>query len=97
MTDFDASVFQMIRLCGLRGLRGEEVLITLQIVSDVTYAWEIVDTAFTQEMQLGLKKDPSLVGKLRATFLKVWRADFLESGNLCVNCFCFYINNYAQC
>ena len=95
MTDFDASVFQMIRTAG-PNLK-EEVLIMLQIVSDVTYAWEIVNTAFTQEMQLGLKKDRSLVGKLRATFLKVWRADFLESGNLCVNCFCFYINNYAQC
>ena len=47
------------------------MLITLQLVSDVSYAWEIVDVAFTEQMQLGLKKDPSLVGKLRATFLKV--------------------------
>ena len=37
----------------------------------MSYAWEIVDSAFTSEMQIGLKKDPSLVGKLRATFLKV--------------------------
>jgi WASH complex subunit strumpellin len=54
----------------MAGLK-EEILITLQIVSDLSYAWEIVDPAFTDEMQMGLKKDPSLVGKLRSTFLKV--------------------------
>ena len=62
-----SNFFQIIRTAGLK----EEVLITLQLVSDVSYAWEIVDVAFTEQMQLGLKKDPSLVGKLRATFLKV--------------------------
>ncbi len=59
-------ISQIIRTAGLK----EDILITLQIVSDLSYAWEIVDSAFTSEMQIGLKKDPSLVGKLRATFLK---------------------------
>jgi len=59
-------ISQIIRTAGLK----EDILITLQIISDLSYAWEIVDSAFTSEMQIGLKKDPSLVGKLRATFLK---------------------------
>jgi WASH complex subunit strumpellin len=42
----------------------------LQIVGDLSYAWEIVDS-YTNIMQEGIKKDPSLVIKLRATFLKV--------------------------
>ncbi|KAK7873803.1 hypothetical protein R5R35_005787 [Gryllus longicercus] len=48
----------------------EEVLITLQIVGDLSYAWELVDT-YTSIMQDGIKQDPSLVIKLRATFLKL--------------------------
>ncbi len=56
----------MIRTAGIR----DDVLVTLTLVGDLTYAWEIVDT-FTVEMQEGIKKDASLVGKLRATFLKV--------------------------
>jgi hypothetical protein len=72
---------QIIRTAGLK----EEVLITLQIVSDLSYAWEIVDSVFTGEMQLGLKKDPSLVEKLRATFLKVNRTHLF--GILCLHLF----------
>jgi WASH complex subunit strumpellin len=56
-------------------------LITLQIVSDLSYAWEIVDPAFTDEMQMGLKKDPSLVGKLRSTFLKVCFVEKMRAEN----------------
>ncbi|RWS23664.1 WASH complex subunit strumpellin-like protein, partial [Leptotrombidium deliense] len=48
----------------------EDVLITLQIISDLSYAWEIVDS-YTVFMQQGIKQDPSLVIKLRATFLKL--------------------------
>lgn len=48
----------------------EEVLITLQIVGDLSYAWELVDS-YTSIMQDGIKEDPSLVIKLRATFLKL--------------------------
>lgn len=48
----------------------EDVLITLQMVADLSYAWEIVDS-YTKYMQEGIKRDPGLVIKLRATFLKV--------------------------
>ena len=56
----------MIRTINIK----EDVLITLQIVGDLSYAWEIVDS-YTSIMQEGIKEDPSLVIKLRATFLKV--------------------------
>ena len=56
----------MIRTAGLR----DDDLVTVQLVSDLSYAWELVDT-FTMDMQDGVKRDPVLVGKLRATFLKV--------------------------
>ncbi|XP_070556885.1 WASH complex subunit 5-like [Ptychodera flava] len=56
----------MIRTINIK----EEVLIQLQIIADVSYAWEIVDS-YTRYMQEGIKKDPSLVIKLRATFLKL--------------------------
>ncbi|CAG2161735.1 unnamed protein product [Oppiella nova] len=49
----------------------EDVLITLQIVGDLSYAWKIIDTSFTRYMQSGIKRDPTLVIKLRATFLKL--------------------------
>ena len=49
----------------------EEVLITLQIVGDLSYAWRIIDSCFTRYMQSGIKRDPTLVIKLRATFLKL--------------------------
>lgn len=48
----------------------DEVLIKMQIVGDLAYAWEIIDQ-YTSFMQQGIKKDPSLVIKLRATFLKL--------------------------
>ncbi|XP_077991105.1 WASH complex subunit 5-like [Glandiceps talaboti] len=56
----------MIRTINIK----EEVLITMQIVADVSYAWEIID-GYTKYMQEGIKRDPSLVIKLRATFLKL--------------------------
>ena len=56
----------MIRTAGIR----DDDLVTLQLVGDLSYAWELVDS-FTIDMQDGIKRDPSLVGKLRATFLKV--------------------------
>ncbi|KAI1284886.1 hypothetical protein HDE_12453 [Halotydeus destructor] len=48
----------------------DDVLITLQIVGDLAYAWDIIDH-YTIFMQQGIKKDPTLVIKLRATFLKL--------------------------
>jgi WASH complex subunit strumpellin len=56
----------MIRTVNIK----EDALITLQIVGVLSYAWEIVDS-HTSIMQEGIKKDPSLVIKLPATFLKV--------------------------
>ena len=56
----------MIRTAGIR----DDDLVTLQLVGDLSYAWELVDS-FTMDMQDGIKRDPALVGKLRATFLKV--------------------------
>ena len=58
---------QMIRIGGAK----ESLLITLQIIGDISYAWGDIIDNFTPHMQHGVKKDPSLVSKLRATFLKV--------------------------
>lgn len=66
LVDSRKILHQMIRMLGVR----EDVLITIQIVGDLSYAWEIVD-GYTIYMQQGIKKDPSLVIKLRATFLKL--------------------------
>ncbi|CAH1995491.1 unnamed protein product [Acanthoscelides obtectus] len=48
----------------------EDVLINLQIIGDISYAWELID-AYTLIMQSGIKKEPTLVIKLRAVFLKL--------------------------
>ena len=47
-----------------------KVLITLELVADLSYAWLLIDS-YTQFMQEFIKKQPSLTIKLRATFLKV--------------------------
>ena len=57
---------QMIRNMNIK----EDVLITLQIIGDLSYAWELIDS-FTPIMQLGIKREPTLVIKLRAIFLKL--------------------------
>ncbi|EEZ99542.1 WASH complex subunit strumpellin homolog-like Protein [Tribolium castaneum] len=57
---------QMIRNMNIK----EDVLITLQIIGDLSYAWELIDS-FTPIMQFGIKKEPTLVIKLRAIFLKL--------------------------
>ena len=56
----------MIRTAGIR----DDDLVTLQLVGDLSYAWELIDS-FTNDMQDGVKRNPAMVGKLRATFLKV--------------------------
>ncbi|VEN49154.1 unnamed protein product [Callosobruchus maculatus] len=48
----------------------EDVLINLQIIGDISYAWELID-AYTSIMQSGIKKEPTLVIQLRAVFLKL--------------------------
>lgn len=48
----------------------EDILINLDIVGDLSYAWQLIDS-YTKQMQDGIKENPSLVIKLRATFLKM--------------------------
>lgn len=57
---------QMLRASNVR----EDWLVTLQMIGDLSYAWNTIDS-LTPLMQRGIKDDPSLVSKLRATFLKV--------------------------
>ncbi|PIK50593.1 putative WASH complex subunit strumpellin-like [Apostichopus japonicus] len=57
---------QMIRTINIK----EEVLINMEIVADLSYAWIMIDS-FTRFMQQGIKTNPGLVIKLRATFLKL--------------------------
>ncbi|GJQ68756.1 hypothetical protein Trydic_g17288 [Trypoxylus dichotomus] len=57
---------QMIRTMNIK----EDVLVTMQVIGDVSYAWELIDY-YTEIMQLGIQKDPNLVIKLRAVFLKL--------------------------
>ncbi|KAJ8877566.1 hypothetical protein PR048_022021 [Dryococelus australis] len=78
LADTCSFLHQMIRTSNIK----EEVLITLHIVGDLSYAWEIIDL-YTTYMQEGIKKDPSLVIKLRATFLKL--ASALEIPLLRIN------------
>ena len=67
MSETKTHLKRLIRIAGAT----DDVLVSLQIVSDLGYAWGPVIDHFTPLMQHGVKKDPSLVGKLRATFLKV--------------------------
>jgi hypothetical protein len=57
---------QMIRTINIK----EEVLVTISFVADLSYAWELIDN-YTHYMQAGIKVEPQLVIKLRATFLKL--------------------------
>ena len=57
---------QMINTCNIR----EDSLVQLALVGDFSYALQLIDT-FTVEMQTIIKNKPSLVTKLRATFLKL--------------------------
>lgn len=66
LADTRKYLHQMIRIINIK----EEVLITIQIVADLSYAWHLMDS-YTSIMQEGIKKDPSLVIKVRATFLKM--------------------------
>ncbi|KAF4520181.1 hypothetical protein B566_EDAN003893 [Ephemera danica] len=60
----------------------EDWLVTLQMIADLSYAWHTIDS-LTPLMQQGIKKDPTLVSKLRATFLKLSSA--LETPLLRIN------------
>uniref|UniRef100_A0A4W6EII0 WASH complex subunit 5 n=1 Tax=Lates calcarifer TaxID=8187 RepID=A0A4W6EII0_LATCA len=66
LADTRKFLHQMIRTINIK----EEVLITMQIVGDLSYAWQIIDS-FTSIMQESIRVNPSMVTKLRATFLKL--------------------------
>ncbi|XP_046858069.1 WASH complex subunit 5-like [Xenia sp. Carnegie-2017] len=66
LADTRMFLHKMIRIINIK----EEVLIIIQLVADLSYAWIIIDS-YTSNMQSGIKKSPSLVRKLRATFLKM--------------------------
>lgn len=71
-------LYQMIQTINIK----EENLINLQIIGDLSYAWIIIDN-YTSIMQESIKKQPNLVSKLRATFLKL--ASALEIPLLRIN------------
>ncbi|EMP39475.1 WASH complex subunit strumpellin, partial [Chelonia mydas] len=66
LADTRRFLHQMIRTINIK----EEVLITMQIVGDLSYAWQLIDS-FTSIMQESIRASPSMVTKLRATFLKL--------------------------
>lgn len=70
----------MIRIVNVK----EEIMITVSVVSDISYAWEIIDNyvGYVQEGNiqvrvavsyrfLGIKQDPRVVIKLRSLVLKL--------------------------
>jgi len=61
-----AALNQMLRIVNVK----EEVLVTMQIVSDMAYGWQVIND-YVNSMQATIKRDPSNVLKLRATFLKL--------------------------
>lgn len=60
---------QMIHMLNIK----DDVLVTLQFISDLSYGWRAIDN-FTSIMQNSIKKQPNLVIRLRATFLKLGSA-----------------------
>ncbi|XP_064486870.1 WASH complex subunit 5-like isoform X2 [Ornithodoros turicata] len=59
-------LLSMLRISNVK----EEVLVTLEVIADLSYAWNIIDS-YTPYMQKGIKDEPAMVIKLRATFLKL--------------------------
>lgn len=56
----------MMRVLNVR----EGVLVTLSIVSDMAFAWDVIND-YTDLMRARIQRDPFCVLKLRATFLKL--------------------------
>lgn len=52
------------------GSISEDIMISLNIVTDCCYAWNIMES-FTDVMQESIKENPPTVIKLKALFLKV--------------------------
>ena len=66
VTDTANYLLQMINTCNIK----DDALVQMLIISDMSYALHLIDN-FTHEMQKLIKNKPSLVIKLRATFLKL--------------------------
>lgn len=66
VTDTANYLLQMMNTCNIK----DDALLQMLIISDMSYALHLIDN-FTQEMQKLIKNKPSLVIKLRATFLKL--------------------------
>ncbi len=47
-----------------------EYIAAMQCIADLSYAWLIIDN-YTPFMQTSVKRDPGMVIRLRATFLKL--------------------------
>lgn len=62
---------KMIRYVNIK----EDVMATISTISDISYAWEIIND-YISSMQSRIKKDPLLIIKIRSTFLKL--ASILE-------------------
>lgn len=69
---------QMIHMLNIK----DDVLVTVQLIADFSYGWRVVDN-FTPTMQSSIKKQPNLVIKLRAAFLKL--ASALDTPLLRIN------------
>lgn len=78
LTETQNFLQKMIYLINIK----EDILINLQLIGDLSYAWILIDN-YTEIMQNGIKNQPSLVIKLRATFLKL--ASALEIPLLRIN------------
>ncbi|GCB74711.1 hypothetical protein scyTo_0003802 [Scyliorhinus torazame] len=66
LADTRKFLHQMIRTINIK----EEVLITMQIIGDLSYAWQLIDS-YTTIMQEEIRVSPFMVTKLKATFLKL--------------------------
>jgi WASH complex subunit strumpellin len=66
LADTRQYLHNMFRTINIR----EEILITLQLAADLSYAWLLIES-YTPYMQKGIQVDPYLVIKLRATFLQL--------------------------
>jgi WASH complex subunit strumpellin len=78
LTEIRQYLHEMMNTVNLK----EDILINLQLIGDLSYAWKIIDK-YTPIMQEEIKKQPKLVVKLRAAFLKL--ASALEIPLLRIN------------
>ncbi|XP_037084862.1 WASH complex subunit 5-like [Pollicipes pollicipes] len=69
LSELRQSLRRMVLLAALR----DDMLATLSVVTDFSYAWLLVDK-LTDSMQRSIRHQPALVAKLRAVFLKLCSA-----------------------